>query len=104
VKVVSIVLKPLLEEGEFVTIGHIIVDENPVLGTLLKIELEVLPLSGPAVLRSKNCYTFRCELKGSQMTPISEFNDANAPRFKIPVEDLHRFSGFLEGFEKENEL
>ncbi len=98
-EIVSIVLKPTIDEGEIATRGYIVVDEATLFGDLstpIKVELEILPLSGPAVLKSKDCYTFRCELKGSQMAPIASFNEANTQRFKIHAEDLHRFSGFLE--------
>lgn len=102
-KVLSINLKPNPSENGYAIEGTVVIDSIPVSG-IIKIELEVDPL-GPSSAISGHCggsgtvsnyYALRIQLKNSQINPISNFREIDNPCLRIPIEDLHRFSGFLD--------
>lgn len=96
-KIVSINLKPNLSEGVHTIEGNVVVDGIPV-GGIMKIELEVEPLGPIAAIGGSvsSYYSFRAQLKNSQIDSILSVSKRDDPCLKIPIEDLHRFSGFLD--------
>lgn len=101
-KILSINLKPSIipssfTEGKQIIEGHVTVDQIPNINSLIRIELEVLPLAPPAVIGGSSSvyYSQRVELKTSKLFYIPSFSIVDESP-EIPLEDIHRFSGFLD--------